>query len=74
MDLALVAAVEAVARGRPGGLMFFAFSEAACVEGGFAREAAVWPLREAVAFSLSLRTVVRVARVTRRVYMVGESK
>ena len=68
-----MAAVEAVARVRPGGLMFSAFSEAACVEGGFAREAAVRPLR-AVAFSLSLRTVVRVARVTRRVYVVSESK
>ena len=66
-DLALVAAVDAVARARPGGLTFSGFSDAACVEGGFARDAAVRPLR-AVAFSLSLRTVVRpAARVTRRV-------
>ena len=42
-DLALVAAVEAVARATPGGLAFSGLSAADCVEGGFAREAAVRP-------------------------------
>ena len=73
MDFALVAAVEAVARESPGGFTFSGFSEAACVDGGFAREATVRPGR-AVAFSLSLRTVVRpAARVTRRVCNENDS-
>ena len=72
-DLALVAAVDAVARVRRGGLAFSALSAAACVDGGFAREATVRPGR-AVAFSLSLRTVVRpAARVTRRVCNENDS-